>query len=647
MSRHNWSFISGLTVVLLLLLVLSGYCVMVTRTLTGDLDRLIASNYDAIRAIRHLRDSTTRLNAHYRKAESVGELPESLSIFQHERDAIRSRLTALADAPTTPAEAEKTALLAALCDDFLNTYADYLSLRAQDSERFGPLTSDIAQITGAIADASSTVIEYNEAHIFQRRDAAVKRGEQATTIALAIAGVSLVVYFYTSWRMTQGIYQPLRQLRDAILRVSRRQFDEPVPEVGGVELGQIAAAFNGMALELRAYLEETDEKAVQAARDYQAILAALPYPVYIVNDSLEVRLGNPRGQQLAAALGVPGALPAAVRRQVDEAAARGAGLVDDDMHRVIELEAPLTIAGGAMESARKPAEGGALETESREAKTPRIAYLPQTFRLLNRHGARDGWAVLLVDVTGLRRLDAAKTKALSTLGHEVKTPVTGIRMTLHLLLEEKLGPLNADQREMLEAGRDDCERLLVVLQALLELARLEGGSAAMKLEPTSPELVLAQAETMYGEAVRRSPLALTLEVDPAPPDAPVVLADPLHAGRVLGNFLGNAAKYASPGTTVRMRAAAREDGFVRFTVGNVTARPLSETEQARVFDPFYRRTGERGEGAGLGLAIAREIAAAHGGRIGVWAEDERVQFYLDLRTSARAPALGSAAAGPV
>ena len=609
--RRNWSFISGLTVVLLLLLVLSGYCVTVTRTLTADLDRLIAGNYDVIRAVRELRDSTTRLDAHYRKATSAEGIPYSVGVFQRERELIGSRLNRIAAAADGPAERDKVSLLAALTRDYLGAYEDYFALRSGDTDRFDALAGSIAQLSGAIADAGGTLIELKEAEIFARRDAAVTRGRQATTIALAVAGVSLLVYFYTSWRMTQSVFRPLRELRDAIMRVSRRQFDEPVPVLGGEELAQIAETFNEMAGELRVYLAESDEKAVRAARDCRAILAALPYPVYIVDDGLSVRLSNPRGDELAASLGVPGALPAAVRRQIDEAAARGTELVDDDMRRVIELTPEAT--------AEEP------------GKAPRIAYLPQVFRLGDEPGLREGWAVLMIDVTRLRQLDEAKTKALSTLGHEVKTPVTGIRMTLHLLLEEKLGPLNPDQRELLEAGRDDCERLLSVLQALLELAKLESGRTALKLESTSAELVLAQAEAMHGEIVRQS--GFTLELEPAA-GLPAVRADPLHAARVLGNFLANAAKYGLPGTPVRMRAEARADGFVRFTVANATDRPLAEEEQARVFDPFYRRPGERAEGAGLGLAIAREIALAHGGRVGVWSESGRVEFYLDLRKAA-------------
>jgi len=83
-----------------------------------------------------------------------------------------------------------------------------------------------------------------------------------------------------------------------------------------------------------------------------------------------------------------------------------------------------------------------------------------------------------------------------------------------------------------------------------------------------------------------------------------------------------------------LRAELRADGFVRLSVRNRTQRPLSEAEQARVFDPFYRRAGEGAEGTGLGLTICREIAAAQNGRVGVWAGDDQVDFYLDLRSVA-------------
>ncbi|MBL9213851.1 MAG: sensor histidine kinase, partial [Opitutaceae bacterium] len=97
-------------------------------------------------------------------------------------------------------------------------------------------------------------------------------------------------------------------------------------------------------------------------------------------------------------------------------------------------------------------------------------------------------------------------------------------------------------------------------------------------------------------------------------------------------FLSNAGKYGLPGGRVVLRVLPRADGYVRFSVVN-HGRPFSEAEQAQVFDPFFRRAGENAEGTGLGLAICREIAALHGGRVGVHspAGSDEVEFYFDLR----------------
>ncbi|GAB1488470.1 hypothetical protein MASR2M8_09150 [Opitutaceae bacterium] len=244
-------------------------------------------------------------------------------------------------------------------------------------------------------------------------------------------------------------------------------------------------------------------------------------------------------------------------------------------------------------------------------------------------GHDDGWAVLLIDVTRLRRVDEAKTKALATLGHEVKTPVAGMRMSLHLLLEEKLGALNAEQRELLQLGRDDCERLLKVLQALMELARLESGGTELRLTPQAPADLLNEVVQLHEETARKA--GCELQIDSLP-ELPEVLAEPLYAVRVLANFVTNACKYGLSGQPIRLRAEARNDGYVRLSVLN-HGRPLTDVEQARIFDPFFRRPGESAEGTGLGLAICREIGARHGGRVGVFCPtgEDVVEFYFDLR----------------
>jgi len=480
----RWSFISGLTITLLLLLIMSGYCVWVTRGLTTDLEKIIADNYDTIRAVRDLRTAITRVNVRYLSVRSIAKIPASQGNFDVESAIINERLDAIRRASSEPGELTQVDRMETLVREYFSNYRQMFLLGPKETERFGLLIEALARGTEDIGDRAQEIVEMNERAIFARRDAAVARGRMFGWATLGFAAFSLLIYIYTSVRLTQGVFQPLRRLRDSIQRVRAREFDALAPIEGGEELAQIATAFNQMAGELRAYLAESDQRVVEANRVSRAILEALPYPIYIVDEDFKVRLTNPRAIELSNALKITGQLPGAVRRCIDQAAALGCELVGDDLQRAVEIPLPDAPVG------------------------PTPTYLPQVFRMAATPGTTAGWAVLLMDVTKLRQFDQAKTKAIATLGHEVKTPVTSIRMTLHLLLEEKIGVLTPDQRELVTAGRDDCERLLVVLQALLELARFESGRVVMKPVPVAPADLLAQADGMHG-VVCRSPSSLS------------------------------------------------------------------------------------------------------------------------------------------
>lgn len=608
---NRWTFIGGLTVTLLLLLVLSGFCFWATRGLTSEISTVIDRNYDGIRALRELCSSLNRLNAYYLAAEDVAGVPDTLEVFRHEHDIVERKLAQAMRAPGDANQREKLGRLRAQCQDYLDTMDELLEMKRRGRDRYHTLRGTLTGLTGNITNLSDQLVDIAEAAMMARRDAAIANGRRVTVIAVGFVVFSLGVYIFTSVRLTHALFEPLRRLRDSIQQVSDRRFDTLVPLEGGEELGQIATSFNRMAMELRRYLNETDERAVQSARLNRAILQALPYPVFLVDRDFQVRLANPRAETLCQALGIPGVLPGELRRQIDGAAGDESEVINDDLRRAIRLAPPSA-----------PGEAGAAGAD----------YLPQIFRMPAAFDGSDGWAVLLVDVTRFRRMDQAKTRALSTLGHEVKTPVAGMRMTLQLLLDGGPGPLSPTQRELVEAGRDDCERLLATLRALLELAQLESGQVPLALAPHPAAELLEEMHDAHVESLRLAGAELQFEV---PPDLPDVLAEPLRALRVLDNFLTNARKYGVPGEPVVLRGRRRGDGFVRFSVVNRIRHALTEAEQARVFDPFFRRPGESADGTGLGLAISREIALAHGGRVGVFCppDDGTVEFFLDLRAA--------------
>jgi signal transduction histidine kinase len=240
-------------------------------------------------------------------------------------------------------------------------------------------------------------------------------------------------------------------------------------------------------------------------------------------------------------------------------------------------------------------------------------FLPHAIPILEEGRQLYGVTLVLADVTELRRLDESKSDLLSTVSHELKTRLTSVRMAVHLLLDEKIGDLNLRQSELLIAAREDAEHLHKIIEGLLDIGRIRSGQLKMETRPIAAEELVRQAVDSDRHAFQDKGLQLEQDL---PPDLPRVLADPTRAPLILANLLSNALKYTPPGGNVKVSAEAGE-GEVVFRVAD-TGVGIPEADQPMIFARFYRGSREKeGGGAGLGLAIAKEIVEAHGGSIAV------------------------------
>jgi two-component system sensor histidine kinase KdpD len=211
-----------------------------------------------------------------------------------------------------------------------------------------------------------------------------------------------------------------------------------------------------------------------------------------------------------------------------------------------------------------------------------------------------------VEAEALRRTDLVKTALLRAVSHDLRSPLTGITTAVGALRSESLVFTDEDRRELLDTIAVDANRLSRLVGDLLDLSRLEAGSA-------EPEAEVWALDELVRQAAADLPGGERIEVVGA---GRFVNVDSFQIQRVLANLLENALKFSPPAAPVNVRiTATRQEAIVRI----VDHGPgLAAEEIERVFEPFYRRGSDRRSGAGLGLAIARGFAAANGGR--VWAE---------------------------
>jgi two-component system, OmpR family, sensor histidine kinase KdpD len=204
-----------------------------------------------------------------------------------------------------------------------------------------------------------------------------------------------------------------------------------------------------------------------------------------------------------------------------------------------------------------------------------------------------------------------RNSLLSSVSHDLRTPLTSMMGTVSGLLEEKEELDPATRRDLLQSVYEEMERLTRLVNNLLEMMRLESGAVSLKKEWHPLEEVIGSTLNRLEQRLAHHPVRVDL-----PPDLPLVLLDGVLIEQVLVNLLDNAVKYTPAGTPIEI-FAAQGDGAVQVEVAD-QGPGFAPGDEERIFEKFYRgRPESTTRGVGLGLAICRAIIDAHGGRI--WA----------------------------
>ncbi|MGA8892080.1 MAG: ATP-binding protein [Anaeromyxobacteraceae bacterium] len=317
-------------------------------------------------------------------------------------------------------------------------------------------------------------------------------------------------------------------------------------------------------------------------------------------------------------------------------AAEATGWVGDDLEDAKKLGvqmllvSPVVVAGAALFGLWLA--GRALAPMHEAASRARRALDGQGELRLPVRGIGDEWDELAGVTNELLRAQsdaAAQAKAFSAnAAHELRTPLTAMLGEVQVALRRERSP--AEYRAALAVVEEEARRLARLVEMLLALARTDAGT----LDPASIRFDLARAARLaVDRAIVAHPGAdrrVSLRVIPAQ-----ALGDPLLTGRVLDNLLDNALRHGGRGVEIGVEAGP---GVARITVSDDGPGIVREA-QARIFERFSR-DGEAGTGFGLGLAIARGLAEAQGGRLWLDEASPRTCFVLEL---ASAPDAGATA----
>jgi two-component system, NtrC family, sensor histidine kinase KinB len=594
----------GLLTLILLLWSVGAAALLLGQDANKRFAALMEENFPAIQSARGIRTVTSTLNTHYLPALASDATAEPVARgFYDLRQADladRIRFLRAVGGRHDPRWDEAVSNLQGAFETYTEGYERLFKEGPNDREQRAELLRYISAQSQRITDLSETVLSISEAKlntgVEQLDDEKSKNTLFVVTLVTLGTAIAVLIYF----QLVRHLVDPVVGLQRSIEEIRRGNFELTLPEPSAdSEFRGVANAFNDMAAELRQRRGETDDRLIRTHLVNRAILEAIPSPVFVLGDDGRVLQINPAAERLTEGLGVAGRLPAKIQRILDETEQSGNNHLPED-----------------------PREALLFRVDERE-----FYYLPRIFRFTSEDGVHSGRAVLLHNVTRIRWLDDMKTNLLSTVSHEIKTPLTGIRMVLHLMMEDRGGNLSDRQRTMVASANEDCERLLATLNSLLELSRAESGTTHLERVATSLPDTLERSERLFFPKAAEKGIVFRREI---PVGQPEVLADPLRLDEVVNNLVSNAIKHSPNGGTITLKITRPEGEFLRASI--IDEGPgVPAAAQNRIFERFFRAPGQGADGVGLGLFISREIMRAHEGRIGLLERaDKKTEFYIDV-----------------
>ena len=584
------------------LVILGGWSAWHLREMGGVSRNIIANNYDSVIAAQDMRDSLERQNSAALFA-LLGHREQALKRLSEYRTRFDATLQGAANNITEPGEGDIIEAIRRHRDAYYSQVDAFLaeikarrSIPSMDAGTSGAETPGgsesfirLEPLINQLRTDCDNLLQINQQAMVAKSEAAAGVAQRWFVTTLLIAGSLVVAGLIFAFFLANRIVGPLRELTAAAAKIAGGDLDAKASVDSRDEVGILAAGFNRMAERIRQLRRSDLGKLVIAQQTTEAAIDSLYDPVIVTDDQGGVTKLNPAAEEIF------GSESENAGKHIEE----------------IARDSRIAVAVSEALSSQRPVAGeGAASVLPLDVDGTERAFRLRTTPMRDDEGRLLGAVTLLEDITHLREIDRVKSEFIATASHELRTPLTSVQMSVHLLLEGAVGALTDKQRTVLQACREDCERLEKLMRDLLDLSRIEAGESAPNcLAVRIGDLIHAATGPLRGRAEARR-ISLVADI---PADIPPVLADRPQIERVITNLVTNALRYTDVGGSIRIQVAQRE-GHVAVSVRD-SGRGIPSEYLPHIFDKFAQVPGAPPGGAGLGLAISKRIVEAHGGQI--------------------------------
>ncbi|WP_353123452.1 ATP-binding protein [Dysgonomonas capnocytophagoides] len=548
----------GVGLLFCLIMLLSGVSIWYINDLRKDTGNILMANYNTLEYSRNMLLALDEMNSDQR----------AVSTFE-------TNLKKQLKNETEIGESDITLQISNLFSDLkINTENDSLKII---------IRKDIAAL-----------MKLNMNAIVQKSHIANNTAENAIIWIIITGGLCFLIAFALLVKLPGNVANPILALTESIKEIANQNYRQRLNYESHNEYGDLARSFNIMAEKLEEYSNSRLEKILKEKKRVETLINNMHDPVIGLDEHKVILFINDEALKITGL-----SRNEILNKPVQDIA------VTNDLIRtlIVDLinpsakkdEAPLKIFSDEKESF--------FEKE--------IIHIE-----INKTGENEteliGYVILLKNITIFKELDSAKTNFIATISHELKTPISSIKMSTQLLEHNETGILNNEQKQLIEGIKEDSTRLLQITGELLNMSQVETGNIQLNIQSTDPELIVRYAIDTTKLQAEQKKIKLQIDVET---DIPDIIADAEKTAWVLINFLTNAIRYSMEDSEIVV-SLKKDDKGALFSVKDF-GKGIDSRYRKKIFDRYFQIPGSSKSGSGLGLAISKEFIETQGGTIGV------------------------------
>jgi two-component system, NtrC family, sensor histidine kinase KinB len=552
----------GIGLLFLFIIGLSLISMVKFNNLSNDSGNILKDNYKSLRYSREMLASLEDLQSN----------PDTWNKF---KAALNSQIANI----TEEGEQEAT--------DNLKNHVQQLERSTADSILPATIRKDIYSILHLNMDA-----------IARKSTIAERTASNAMMWLTGAATLSFIISLLLLLNLPGNIANPIQELTRSIEAIAAQHYSKRVHFKSNSEFGKLSDSFNVMAEKLEEYHNSKMAELLMEKKRIDTLINNMRDPILGLDEQNKILFINNEAL-----------LTTGLRReQVIGKSVQDIAVHNDLVRTIIKdlIPAHNTPAVVSSHEALKIFADGKESYFEKEIVKITIHPTGETTR-------RDiGHVIILKNVTTFKELDSAKTNFIAMVSHELKTPLSAIKMSVQLLMNPVTGVVNEDQEQLLESIDDDSNRLLKITGELLNMTQVESGNIQLNIMKTDPEDIVNYAIEAVSFPAERKGVKIVKQTQGI---APQINADADKTAWVLVNFLTNAIRYSNPGSTIFVSIEMVGDK-VKVTVTD-SGKGIEEMYLEKIFSRYFQVPGSAKTGTGLGLAISKEFIEAQQGTIGV------------------------------